>query len=150
MSPIRVTEAERKTVDMSDEISRISNGGMTVSITSTNGMQVTADTDLRAGATWKTSETSHLTLQSAIGGFLNASLDRAWGEVSGIDYNEIGCSSLDLRIAVGPEGVELIHVGDSGEVVRGEMKEMGVDLLIEYLIAYKKQRDSRLSKEVPQ
>lgn len=135
---------------MDDELSRITSNGMTVSITRTNGMRVTADKDIKAGATWETSEVNHLSLSSAIGGFLNASLDREMGAATlDIDYVEIGATGggdSDLRIGVGPDGVHLMHVGNSGEVSHQKMTEMGVDLLIEKLLAYKGQRDGLLSE----
>lgn len=137
---------------MGEELSRLSHNGMTVSITRENGMRVTADIDLKAGETWETSEINHLSLVSAIGGFLNASLDRKTGNADlGIDYTEI-CPEGDLqdvRIGVGPDGVHLIHISESGKIAALKMKEMGVDLLIQQLLAYKSQRDGLLSTEVP-
>jgi hypothetical protein len=133
---------------MDDVFSQLSSGGMTVTITKTHGMRVTADTDLKAGATWKTSEINHLSVHSAVGRFLNTALDLGDTDQDG-DYVEIGCSHLDLRILVGPDGVELIYLDDSGKKAGGKLTEMGVDLLIEHLTAYKAQRDARLSSETP-
>ena len=110
---------------MSDELSKISKNGITVVITRTDGMRVTADTDIKAGTTWSTSEINHLSLQSGINGFLNAALDRRTGD-AGADLfgEEIGCSDQDLRITVSPKGVTLLYVNDEGEHSEGRLKEM--------------------------
>lgn len=131
---------------MSDKVfTRLSSNGLTVAITASDGLTVTADTDVPAGTTWETSEVNHLSLQSGVNGFLNRAHGRAvGGSKLDIGYEEIGCSEGDLRIGIGPDGVHLITV-DDGEVVSGRLKEAGVDLLIDLLTAYKEKRDARLS-----